>query len=100
MARLAAFRSRRNRLTGPSVVGSEVEEPLPKPYARPASKVAFTEGDEPVEYHDEICRQVMWLQLMKIKKILEERAGGEPNPRSKCVIKTTLSPARTSGTIS
>src|SRR4051812_10465132 len=83
MTRLSAFRSRRNRLAGPSVVGSEFEEPLPKPYTRPASEVALTKGDEPGEYHDEICRQVMWLQLVKIKKIPEERAGGEAEPTLK-----------------
>src|SRR3954471_21889351 len=55
-------------------VGSEVEKPLPETHTRQASEIAFTEGDEPGEHHDEVGRQVVRLQLVEIEKDPEELA--------------------------
>src|SRR3954466_10129832 len=58
-------------------MGSEVEKPLPEPNVGPTSEVTLVEGDEPGKDHNEICRQVMRLQLMEIEEVPEECAGGE-----------------------
>src|SRR4051812_31071900 len=61
VSRLAAFCSRRNQVAGPSIVHSEVEEPLPESHTRTASEEAFAQCDEHGEHHNEVGRQMVRL---------------------------------------
>src|ERR1041385_7793999 len=75
--RLATFRGRRHHNSRPSIVSSEIEEPLQKGDAWAAAEVPLTQRDEAGEDHDEVRREVMRLQSVEVEEISKERAGGE-----------------------
>ena len=77
MCQITTFRGRRHHSYRPSIVSSEVEEPLPESDAWAAAEIPLAQRDEAREDHYEIRREMMRLQMVEIEKVPKEGAGGD-----------------------